>query len=68
VPEYTGYVQRFEKVWVKAFDQEMNQKEYEFNGFESVIVQHEMDHLDGILFIDRVISPGQLFRRKGIRA
>jgi peptide deformylase len=46
----------------------MNQKEYEFNGFESVIVQHEMDHLDGILFIDRVISPGQLFRRKGIRA
>jgi len=64
VPEYTGYVQRFEKILVKAFDLEMNEKQYEFNGFESVIAQHEMDHLDGILFIDRVISPGQLFRRK----
>lgn len=66
VPEYTGYVQRFEKIKVKAFDTDMHEKEYEFNGFESVIVQHEMDHLDGILFIDRVISPGQLFRRKNI--
>lgn len=66
VPEYTGYVQRFEKIWVKASDEKMNEKEYEFSGFESVIVQHEMDHLDGILFIDRVISPGQLFRRKNI--
>jgi len=68
VPQYTGYVQRYEKIWVKAFDQEMKENEYEFNGFESVIAQHEMDHLDGILFIDRVISPGQLFKRKGIRA
>jgi len=64
VPEYTGYVQRFEKIKVKAFDTDMHEKEYEFNGFESVIAQHEMDHLDGVLFIDRVISPGQLFRRK----
>lgn len=66
VPEYTGYVQRFEKIKVKAFDTDMHEKEYEFNGFESVIAQHEMDHLDGVLFIDRVISPGQLFRRKNI--
>jgi peptide deformylase len=64
VPEYTGYVQRFEKIWVEAFDEKMNKKKYEFSGFESVIVQHEMDHLDGILFIDRVISPGSLFRWK----
>ncbi len=64
VPEYTGYVQRFEKIWVEAFDEKMNKKKHEFSGFESVIVQHEMDHLDGILFIDRVISPGSLFRRK----
>jgi len=34
-------------------------------GFESVAIQHEMDHLDGLLFLDRVASvKNDLFRRR----
>jgi len=32
-------------------------------GFEARVIQHEIDHLDGILFIDRVISSKGLVRR-----
>ena len=38
---------------------------YEMEGFEARAIQHEMDHLDGILFIDRVVSRRtDLYRRK----
>jgi peptide deformylase len=38
---------------------------YEMEGFEARAVQHELDHLDGLLFIDRVVSRRtDLYRRK----
>jgi peptide deformylase len=40
-------------------------REIETSGFEAVAIQHEMDHLDGILFLDRISSlKTGLFRRK----
>jgi peptide deformylase len=33
-----------------------------FEGFDAVVVHHEIDHLDGILFIDRVLTPNDLYR------
>jgi len=37
----------------------------EAEGFEAVVLQHEIDHLDGVLFLDRVANMGtDLFRRK----
>ena len=34
-------------------------------GFEAVVLQHEIDHLDGILFLDRIVDiKNDLFRRK----
>jgi peptide deformylase len=33
------------------------------SGFEARVIQHEIDHLNGILFIDRVISSKSLIRR-----
>ncbi|RME86405.1 MAG: hypothetical protein D6771_01940, partial [Zetaproteobacteria bacterium] len=33
-------------------------------GFEARVIQHEVDHLDGILFIDRVENPRDLIRRQ----
>ena len=37
-------------------------------GFEAVAIQHEVDHLDGVLFLDRVVSvKTDLFRRKKYR-
>jgi peptide deformylase len=58
VPDYTGDVERF-------LDGTGEARELEANGFEAVAVQHEMDHLDGLLFLDRIASlKTGLFRRK----
>jgi peptide deformylase len=35
-----------------------------FSGFEARAIQHEVDHLDGILFLDRVVSAADVFARK----
>ncbi|MGE5664178.1 MAG: peptide deformylase [Deltaproteobacteria bacterium] len=65
VPDYTANVQRAQWVLVDALDREGRQLILEAIGFEAVAIQHEMDHLDGILFLDRVASiKTDLFRRK----
>lgn len=56
VPEYTSKVKRAEKVVVRAQDREGKQIEIETDGLLAIALQHELDHLDGILFVDR-ISP-----------
>ncbi|MBA3011102.1 MAG: peptide deformylase [Proteobacteria bacterium] len=56
VVEYRANVKRYEKVTVKALDMDGKQIQFEAEGILSVIMQHEIDHLDGVLFIDR-ISP-----------
>ena len=68
VPDYTANVQRAQWVLVDAVDREGKQLILEAIGFEAVAIQHEMDHLDGILFLDRVVSiKTDLFRRKKYR-
>lgn len=68
VPDYTANVQRAQWVLVDALDRDGRQIILEAIGFEAVAVQHEMDHLDGILFLDRVVSvKTDLFRRKKYR-
>lgn len=65
VPDFTGNVTRAEMITVKYFDEQMKEQTLATSGFEAVLIQHETDHLDGILFIDRVISKrSDLFRRK----
>jgi peptide deformylase len=65
VPEFTGDVNRAAKITVSYLDELMTQKTLTAEGFEAVILQHEIDHLDGILFLDRVISRKRdLYRRK----
>ena len=49
---YAGKVKRPYKIRVKYFDIEGNWHEDEFEGFESTVLCHEIDHLDGILHID----------------
>ena len=36
----------------------------ETSGFEARAIQHEVDHLDGILILDRVASPAEVFPRR----
>src|SRR3990172_8186004 len=67
-PDYTANVQRAEWVLVDALDRTGKQVIREAVGFEAVAIQHEADHLDGLLFLDRVSSvKTDLFRRKRSR-
>ncbi|GAB4364929.1 MAG: peptide deformylase [Deltaproteobacteria bacterium] len=68
VPDYTANVQRAQWVLVDALDRTGKQVILEAVGFEAVAIQHEADHLDGYLFLDRVFSiKTDLFRRKRYR-
>lgn len=64
VPDYTGNVIRAEWVTVEACDEYGRPRRYDMEGFEARVTQHEIDHLDGLLFIDRLVSRRDLFRRK----
>lgn len=65
VPDFTGNVIRAQCITVEAFDEYGSLKRYEFEGYEARAVQHEIDHLDGLLFLDRLVSRrNDLFRRK----
>ncbi|WP_299981399.1 peptide deformylase [Desulfobacula sp.] len=54
VLDYSADVKRYEKVTVKALNIEGIKIEFDAEGILAVIMQHEIDHLDGILFIDRI--------------
>lgn len=65
VPDFTGNVIRAENIVLNALDENGKQQEYEMEGFEARAVQHEIDHLDGLLFLDRLVSRrNDLFKRK----
>lgn len=65
VPDFTGNVIRAEKIIFSAYDEHGEQHEYQCQGFEARAVQHEVDHLDGLLFLDRLVSrKTDLFTRK----
>lgn len=67
VPDYTGDVERSTCVTVR-FESPEGIQEIEATGFEAVAIQHEMDHLDGFLFLDRISSlKTGLFRRKNYK-
>ena len=53
IPGYIGTVERPEKIKVKALDLDGNEKEYQFEGFHAIVMCHEYDHLNGVLYKDR---------------
>lgn len=68
VPDYTGDVERATDILVEFVDRTGRLQRIEASGFEAVAIQHEMDHLDGVLFLDRIVSlKTGLFRRKNYR-
>ncbi len=65
VPDYTGNVIRAEKITLQAYNTQGELIDYECVGYEARAVQHELDHLDGLLFLDRLVSRRtDLFKRK----
>lgn len=63
LPDYLGQVMRPRRVRIRAQGRDGHFFEVEAKKFESIVLQHEIDHLDGILFIDRVVSKAGLLRR-----
>jgi peptide deformylase len=65
VPDYTGNVIRATRIHLVARDPDGNALAFDMEGYEARAAQHEIDHLDGKLFVDRVVSRRtDLFRRK----
>lgn len=54
VPNLRGEVRRFTAVRVRAWDREGNDLDFEVKGLTAGTFQHEVDHLDGKVFLDRV--------------
>lgn len=59
IPNIWGNVTRKKQVTLSWQDAEGNNFTQDFDGFESIIIQHEVDHLNGILFTKRVMEQGE---------
>ena len=65
IPDFTANVKRCMKIKISFSDKKQLQHELVMENFEAVIAQHEIDHLDGVLFLDRVASlKDDVFKRK----
>jgi peptide deformylase len=65
VPDYTADVRRAERVVVKGLDRNGKEEVIVGEGLLSIVFQHEIDHLNGVLFIDRLgLIKRDLIRRK----
>ena len=65
IPDFTANVRRALRVRLRALDRTGSPREWWLEGFEAIVAQHEVDHLDGKLFLDRVASlKTDVFKRK----
>jgi peptide deformylase len=64
VPDLTGDVPRATRLVVRGLTVDGADRVMQVDAFEARAVQHEIDHLDGLLFLDRVASSDSVFRRK----
>jgi peptide deformylase len=62
LPGYAGTIQRAAKVTVKARDRQMKEYRFKAEGTLAQAIQHELDHLNGVLFYDHLAGP-ELLRR-----
>jgi peptide deformylase len=56
IPDLRGLVPRHRDIKVKAFDRTGKRVDVEAAGYMARVIQHETDHLDGVLFLDRMKS------------
>jgi peptide deformylase len=56
IPDLRGLVPRYRDISVKGYDRTGRQIELQASGFMARVIQHEADHLDGVLFLDRMKS------------
>lgn len=56
VPGKWGIVRRWRNVKIKALDKNGKEVRMSLKGLPAIVLQHEIDHLDGILFIDKLVK------------
>ena len=56
LPHFYSPIERAKKIKIRYLDIDGNIREETFKGLDAQIVQHEIDHLDGLLFIDRILE------------
>lgn len=54
IPNIYANVERPNSVRIRYYDEDFNLQEKEFSGFVARIIQHEYDHIEGVLFIDKI--------------
>lgn len=67
VPDLTGDVARATRLVVRGLTPAGDERILEVDAFEARAVLHEMDHLEGLTFLDRVVAHDAVFRRKVYR-
>lgn len=60
VPNERGQVSRAEHILVRYYNVQGDVVEAEYSGFPARIVQHELDHLNGILFVDHFVAMNEI--------
>lgn len=65
VPDYSADVRRFSKVTVRGLNVDGKRVQFDAEDIQAVILQHEIDHLDGVLYIDRIsILKRNMYRKR----
>jgi peptide deformylase len=64
IPGWVGDVERPLKIVVKSLDRAGNRVKFEAEGMLARAIQHEIDHLDGVLYIDKLVAPDRVYRLK----
>ena len=60
IPGLRGYVERPSKIRLDYLDEHANEQSMVAEGFLATVLQHELDHLDGVLFLARIEEPSKL--------
>ena len=56
VPGMTGTVMRPERIRIRGLDRYGKMQEYDFEGMDAIVMCHEFDHLEGVLYIDKAVE------------
>ncbi len=61
VPGMMGYTPRATQIRIKYIDESGQKQDKQYSGWDARVIQHELDHLDGVLFMDRLESLADLY-------
>ena len=65
VPDFRAHVKRATQILVEGFDREGKTIKIEAEGLLAIVLQHEIDHLNGTLFIDRISTlKREMYKRR----